>query len=176
MKPTVALIASNTTGKFLIDIRHRLWLEDFPDISDVCCQVIQQTFAAVNWAGPNCEVGVVLADDEFITELNRKWRSVDSPTNVLAFPCENDGSASYGPGDLLLGDIVVSYETLQGEANGKQIPLVHHLSHLIIHGTLHLLGFNHIEDTDAHRMERLEIQTLSQLGIDNPYVEDNDYF
>jgi len=113
------------------------------------------------------EVSLVLADDGFVQGLNRSWRNQDSPTNVLAFPC--DEAAAERPAGGLLGDVVVAYQTAAREAREEAIPLDHHLAHLIVHGVLHLLGFDHVLDSDAERMERLEAAALARLGIADPY-------
>lgn len=105
------------------------------------------------------ELSIALVDDEQMAELNSRYRDKDGPTNVLSFP------ASGG----LLGDIVLSYETLAREAEDKNISFGAHMSHLLIHGFLHLQGYDHQTETDAAAMEALEITALSKLGIDNPY-------
>ncbi len=111
----------------------------------------------------------VFTDDAAIQVLNRDWRGYDKPTNVLSFP---DGDM--GDGDIIhLGDVIVAYETLEREARTLTIPFEHHFIHLLLHGSLHLLGYDHIEDTDAEVMESLEIKILEQMGIKNPYQNDN---
>lgn len=105
------------------------------------------------------ELSIALTDDVKMAVLNQTYREKDGPTNVLSFP-------SLGP---LLGDIVLSYETIAREAEAKSVSLSNHLSHLLIHGFLHLQGYDHLTDTDAAEMEALEITALAQLGIDNPY-------
>lgn len=111
------------------------------------------------------EVSIVLADDAFVRDLNRTWRGIDTPTNVLSFPAGDDD----GQGPCLLGDVVLAYETVQREAlaAGKQMP--DHVSHLVIHGTLHLLGFDHQDEQEAIEMEALETAILARLGVADPY-------
>ena len=105
------------------------------------------------------ELSIALVDDADIQALNRDYRYKDKATNVLSFPQE-------GP---LLGDIVLALETVQREAAEKSISLEHHVSHLIIHGFLHLQGYDHETDETAREMEALEISALAALNIDNPY-------
>ena len=108
------------------------------------------------------ELSLLLCDDARIHNLNRRWRGKDRPTNVLSFPSEDDA---------LLGDIAVAFETAAREAREASRPLADHLTHLLIHGFLHLLGFDHENDADADAMEALEGRTLLALGIASPYDE-----
>ena len=121
------------------------------------------------------EMAVVLADDAFIRELNSHYRGADKPTNVLSFPSEEDiekrsARLLRGKPEFYLGDVVLALETLQREAQQQNKNFKHHLIHLLTHGTLHLLGYDHINDGDANRMEALEIKILKKQGIDNPYL------
>ena len=115
----------------------------------------------------DCELSIVLSNDEQVRTLNKTWREIDKPTNVLSFPAE-DLEIGEIPG-LLLGDIVLAIETIAKEANDFEITFNHHLTHLVIHGFLHIFGYDHIEDKDAEIMEALEITCLGRLGIENPY-------
>lgn len=125
------------------------------------------------------EVTVVLTDDEEIRNLNRTWRGKDEPTNVLSFPAgdmpdpedDSDPGAPHGA-PVLLGDIVIALETTAAEAADKAMPLSDHVSHLVVHGALHLLGHDHLDDTEAEQMEDLERQALASLGIADPYTDD----
>ncbi|MFP6777218.1 MAG: rRNA maturation RNase YbeY, partial [Alphaproteobacteria bacterium] len=116
------------------------------------------------------ELAVVLADDVLLRSLNSAYRGVDKATNVLAFAYA-DSTTSQAPfeGDVL-GDVVISLERAAEEAKDSDISLSEHLSHLVIHGVLHLLGHDHITDGDAKTMEELEIRTLAVIGIANPYA------
>jgi probable rRNA maturation factor len=110
------------------------------------------------------EVSLLFCDDAFIQTLNQRWRGQDKPTNVLSFP------AASGPGDAaVLGDIAIAFETMarEAEAEGKSLPA--HFSHLIVHGLLHLLGYDHESDAEAEEMEALEREVLACLGIADPY-------
>jgi probable rRNA maturation factor len=110
------------------------------------------------------EISVVLCNDVFIRELNRKWRGHDEPTNVLAFPGGAD--PAFAP---LLGDIVIAFETAAGEAMAAGKSLRDHVGHLLVHGFLHLIGYDHGEVAEAERMETLERASLARLGIADPY-------
>ncbi len=107
------------------------------------------------------EVSIVLSNDEFVRELNKDYRGKDSPTNVLSFPNEPP----------MLGDIVLAIETIENEAIAQKKSFEHHFTHLLVHGCLHLLGYDHLEDAEAEEMESLEIQILSMMGIKNPYED-----
>lgn len=114
----------------------------------------------------NSEISVVFTDNEAVRELNAAHRGKDKPTNVLSFPIDEEADP-LGP---LLGDIVFAYETVEREAEELAIEFSAHLTHLCVHGFLHLLGYDHIEWDEAEKMEAVEIAILAQLGIDNPYA------
>ena len=118
------------------------------------------------------ELAVMLTDDDGIRTLNRNWRGIDKPTNVLSFPALQP-TGPRGPGDAprMLGDIAIAYETTRREAEEERKPFDHHLSHLAVHGFLHLVGYDHEKDQEAETMEELEREILSQLGIPDPYAE-----
>ena len=111
------------------------------------------------------DVTIVLTDDAEMAELNRTWRGKDAPTNVLSFPA-GDGPGEPGP----LGDVVIAYETALRESDGENTTLADHFSHLVVHGVLHLLGLDHMQDAAAERMEDLERRALASLGIADPYA------
>jgi len=118
------------------------------------------------------ELAVMLTDDEGIRTLNRNWRGIDKPTNVLSFPAlQPQGARKPGDAPRMLGDIAIAYQTTRREADEEQKPFDHHLSHLAVHGFLHLIGHDHEQDRDAEAMESLEREILSQLGIPDPYAE-----
>ncbi len=112
------------------------------------------------------EVGLILSNDAEIRVLNREHRGRDAATNVLSFPLCDPDAAVKGP---LLGDIVVALETVQIEAKAEKKPLSEHFSHLIVHGILHLLGYDHQIDGEAEAMEDLERTAMKRLGYDDPY-------
>lgn len=113
------------------------------------------------------EASVVLGDDALVRTLNRTYRGMDKPTNVLSFPFQTPSKA--GPMNTL-GDVVLAVETVAGEAVQLGIPPVHHLQHLVVHGLLHLLGFEHKTDAEAEDMEQVETEILITLGVADPYA------
>jgi probable rRNA maturation factor len=118
------------------------------------------------------ELAIMLTDDEGIRTLNSNWRGIDKPTNVLSFPALPPTGPS-GPDDAprMLGDIAIAYQTTRSEACDEQKPFDHHLSHLAVHGFLHLIGYDHETDDEAWAMETLEQKILAQLGIPDPYAD-----
>jgi len=118
------------------------------------------------------ELAVMLTDDAGIRTLNSNWRGIDKPTNVLSFPALPP-TGPVGPDDppRMLGDIAIAYQTTRKEADDEQKPFDQHLSHLAIHGFLHLIGYGHENDGDAETMEALEQEILAQLGIPDPYAD-----
>ncbi|WP_373088023.1 rRNA maturation RNase YbeY [Sneathiella sp.] len=123
---------------------------------------------------PVVEISLVLTDDAGIQDLNREYRDTDKPTNVLSFPDTSLDAAELAAAaamtePLMLGDIVMARETLQREAAAQGKSLADHMAHLLVHGVLHLVGYDHIDDNEAQIMERLEIAVLHDLKIRNPY-------
>jgi len=118
------------------------------------------------------ELSVVLADDALVHRLNRDYRGKDKPTNVLSFAL-TEGDAGPEPEEgmpIMLGDVILAYETVRHEAETQRKSFDDHLTHLVIHGVLHLLGYDHETDEDADHMERLEVKALARLGIADPYA------
>lgn len=172
MNPAAALSSMPVKPDISIDVRGAFWCDVEFDVTRLCRTAAAEAIVSAQEASDDVEISVVLADDDFVRELNRTWRNMDVPTNVLAFPC-SDGDESAGIGaERLLGDVVVAFQTIQREAIELHLSLEHHFAHLIIHGVLHLLGYDHIEDGDAAVMEKLEAEALARLGIGNPYEED----
>lgn len=118
-------------------------------------------------------VSVHLGTDDEVQALNRDYRGKDKPTNVLSFPMlEPDmlvALANTDDGEVLLGDIMLAFQTCAAEAAEKGVALATHATHLIAHGALHLVGYDHIEEADAVHMEALEVKALANLGFDDPY-------
>jgi probable rRNA maturation factor len=117
------------------------------------------------------ELAVMLTDDVGIRTLNSNWRGIDKPTNVLSFPALQPTASSPPDAPRMLGDIAIAYETTRKEADDEEKPFDHHLSHLAVHGFLHLIGYDHEKDDDAEAMESLEREILAQLGIPDPYAD-----
>lgn len=120
-------------------------------------------------AAPTSVVDVTLTDDAAQRALNHTWRGKDASTNVLAFPAADPAIPPPGGAPLLLGDVVLAYETVAREAAEQHKPLADHLRHLVVHGVLHLLGYDHTQPADAAAMEAREIAILAELGVPNPY-------
>lgn len=118
-------------------------------------------------------VNLCLSNDEAVHKLNREFRGVDKPTNVLSFAnYEDDSFEDMLEADAVeLGDVIVALETLEREAEEQAVSLKAHFMHLWLHGLLHILGYDHMEESDAEVMEGLEIEILAALGIENPYQE-----
>ncbi|MGE5562130.1 MAG: rRNA maturation RNase YbeY [Bacillota bacterium] len=118
------------------------------------------------------EISVSLSGDEQVRALNARWRGKDKPTNVLSFPMADErdlGRANVSGAELLLGDIILARGVCEAEAADKGISVEAHATHLVVHGTLHLLGYDHHEDSEAAEMEEREVRALRRLGISNPY-------
>ena len=146
------------TDKLILHVADARWNALLNE--DTIAPIIQKTFAvlAADWAH---EIAVVLTDDAQVQELNHTFRGKDKPTNVLSFPSE-EGEDAYG-------DVILAYETVLAEAKEQgKVPL-HHVTHLLVHGVLHLLGFDHMEEGEAEEMEILEVKILDVLSIANPY-------
>ncbi len=120
------------------------------------------------------EVSVLGCDDARIATLNADFRGKPQPTNVLSWPAEELAPETPGgdparPSETELGDIAIAYETCAREAAEQRKPLDHHVTHLLVHGTLHLLGYDHMTEPDAAKMEALEVEILATLGVPDPY-------
>ncbi|MCP4385504.1 MAG: rRNA maturation RNase YbeY [Hyphomicrobiales bacterium] len=115
----------------------------------------------------DAEVAVLFTDDAAARDLNRRFRGLDKATNVLSFPAGPPVAGRSGP---LLGDVVLAYETVQREAGGLGLGLEAHVTHLIVHGFLHLIGYDHETDKQAVAMERLETSIMRDLGLADPYA------
>ena len=135
------------------------WTEALPALTDICQTALNAGAVQQTATG---EVSLLLTNDDEIQALNRDWRGKDEPTDVLSFPAD--------PVDApFLGDIAISLGVTQKDAAAREIALDQHLSHLLIHGYLHLLGHDHKDDTEAAEMESLEIAALASLGWPDPY-------
>jgi probable rRNA maturation factor len=135
------------------------WSDLIPDLKAICERALHAGAALTDAQG---EVSLLLTDDAEIQVLNRDWRGKDKPTDVLSFPASEIDRP-------FLGDIAIALETMRMDASKREIELAQHLSHLLIHGFLHLLGHDHKDDTEAAEMETLEIAALASLGWPDPY-------
>ena len=150
-------------------IESDLW-QGLPDAEDVVRRAIALAAASVAATdNRGTELSVLLCDDRTIADLNARWRGQERPTNVLSFPAPP--LLRPAPGERVpLGDIAIAYETVAREAAEQGKPVTDHLFHLVVHGFLHLLGYDHHMDGEAERMERLERDILARTGIADPYA------
>jgi len=116
----------------------------------------------------NSEITIRLTDDKEMKLLNKKWRNIDSPTNVLAFP--NTKKLNIDDDSKHIGDILISYNTIKSEAIERNINFIDHMMHIIIHGVLHLCGYDHIKKNDEKIMMNYEKFILNEIGIKDPYI------
>ena len=153
----------------MIDIDVSVEAGGWPGEDVLCTTAERAVTAALAEMGTEgeTELSLLFTDDAHIRVLNRDWRGKDKPTNVLSFP-----AFRMSPGDPLpplLGDIVLAFETVSSEAALEEKPFEHHLTHLIVHGFLHLLGYDHESPEEAEEMEALERRILARLAIPDPY-------
>jgi probable rRNA maturation factor len=134
-------------------------------------RAIEEAATALGADFRNHTLAVLLTDDAAVRRLNAQWRGIDKPTNVLSFPALQPAAGAPDDAPRMLGDIAIAYETTRKEADDEQKPFDHHLSHLAVHGFLHLIGYDHEKDDDAETMESLEQEILAQLGIPDPYAD-----
>ncbi len=142
--------------KVYIDIHDKRWKKYKIDFAQIANAVVGAKYK-------NAEVSIVLVDDNEIKQINREYRNINKPTNVLSFELGDD---------VLLGDIYISLDTVVREAKQEKISVEHHVAHMVVHGVLHLLGYDHINDKEAIVMETKETKILSKMGIKNPYASD----
>ncbi len=146
--------------------------QDEPEAEAVIARAIAAAAETAEAEVGGAEVSVMLTDDAGIRKLNAAWRGIDKPTNVLSFPApEPVGAGQTGDAPRMLGDIAIAYETTRKEADEEGKPFAAHLSHLAVHGFLHLIGYDHEKDDDAEAMEALEREILARIGIPDPYAE-----
>jgi probable rRNA maturation factor len=134
--------------------------------------IAESAFPQLGQGDRTVELSVRLTSDDEVHALNAEWRGKDKPTNVLSFPMadvkELSETATPGP-ELMLGDIILARGVCASEAADKAIPLESHAAHLMVHGTLHLLGYDHIDEASAADMEAREVRALARMGIADPY-------
>lgn len=144
-----------------------------PDVDAVIQRAVAIAAEMADADTADAELAVMLTDDAGIRTLNSNWRGLDKPTNVLSFPALRPPTGVSSADDIppMLGDIAIAYETARREADEEQKPFDHHLSHLTVHGFLHLVGYDHETDDEAEAMEALEIEILARLGVPDPYAD-----
>jgi rRNA maturation RNase YbeY len=151
-----------------IRLQTRTWVEKLNNYKALIYKSINMSLNCIDRNMTLAEISVVLADNNFIRQLNREYRFQDKPTNVLSFSALR--SNQHAPGQPhFLGDIILAFETVLEEAIQQHKTFKDHTVHLIVHGILHLLGYDHKTDEEAEEMEIREIEILAQLDINNPY-------
>jgi len=164
-------VVTEIMRKAVIDIDITIEAADWPDegaLRRLIETALDTTFSHLGFDKVRGELSLVFTDDVRMRGINAKWRHINKPTNVLSFP-----AFDLKPGEepkAMLGDIILAFETVATEAKETGKSFNHHLSHLIVHGLLHLLGYDHEDDQEAAVMERHEIAILRRLAIANPYL------
>ena len=136
--------------------------------------IAESAFPQLATAARQVEISVLLTGDNQVRDLNAEYRHKDRPTNVLSFPMidvDDLRDANVAGPELLLGDIIIARGVCEAEAADKGVSVEDHATHLVVHGTLHLLGYDHHDDDEAADMEAREVRALNRLGIPNPYEE-----
>ncbi|MDN2481773.1 rRNA maturation RNase YbeY [Vibrio astriarenae] len=126
--------------------------------------------AAITLFQPQAEVTVRIVDEQESHQLNHEYRGKDKPTNVLSFPFETPPGIELD----LLGDLIICRQVVEREAQEQNKPLHAHWAHMVVHGSLHLLGYDHIEDDEAEEMESLETEIMQKLGFEDPYIAEKE--
>ncbi len=156
------------TPQIDVTVALETWSTAIADVEDVCQRAAAAALAQNNRAAAEIEISVLLCDDDTVSRLNSEYRGRAEPTNVLSFPI---GCADAGP-ETHLGDVAIAFETVVAEAASSHLAIVDHLTHLVVHGVLHLLGYDHQSTREAEKMEALEVEILDRLGVADPYAAD----
>lgn len=165
-----------------LDIAHKKWDKAFDKMAKKIEMAVGAAFLDAKkpktFAGRNFEIGVILGNDSLMKDLNHTYRGMKKPTNVLSFPqMKMKGLTAKtldsvpGKGPIPLGDVVLAHQTIIKECKEQNKTLENHTVHLVVHGTLHLLGYDHMNAKDAKSMEKLECDILASLGYPDPYHE-----
>lgn len=175
-------------GQILVEVNisDDRWLERLPGLEALARETARDAFLAgcgsMGVGAAAVEISLTFANDQIVRELNAEHRELDRPTNVLSFPavppenvkqtieafCSAAGNGGAAP-ELLLGDVILALETIMREAEEQRKRPADHVAHLVAHGVLHLLGFDHCREDEATRMERIEVRIMENLGIGDPY-------
>ena len=183
MKKKIEKYKKNMKIWLNLDIADERWKNEIPDI-EAYSEKVKETAFSYAFAHDsevreilntcNFAVNVRLSDDAEVWHLNKEFRGMDKPTNVLSFANLDFADFEANPKEETteLGDIIIAFETMRKEAEIENISLKAHYCHLLTHGFLHILGFDHIEDDEAEYMEEFETAILAELGIENPYKDE----
>ena len=171
--------AQKKMGKAEIDVAVSCggWAQEISGAENLCRRVALAALEGSGYdlGGRDVEISLMLADDALIRGLNRQYRNQDKATNVLSFSSGafilGEGGPVSPAGPVVLGDVAIAFETVRDEAQAQEKSLEAHLAHMVVHGVLHLLGFDHEDLSQAEYMEGLEISILAGLGHDNPYAD-----
>jgi len=172
--------ASSSPDRVTVDValEHDAWQAALPEAADLAERAARAALAAAAEALPEgeAELAVVLADDVLVHRLNRDYRGKDKPTNVLSFALTEgeDGAPDDPDAPVMLGDVILAFETMGREAEAEGKPLAAHTAHLVVHGVLHLLGFDHNDDAEEAAMRAREVSALATLGFPDPYPPEAD--
>lgn len=152
-------------------VQDEAWRTAASDIETLATRAAEVALAVGNYAGGDAELSIALADDAAVAALNAEWRGRDGPTNVLSFALETD-AVDAGPGPIAaLGDVVLARETILAEARRDGRTVDDHTAHLVVHGVLHLLGYDHEDDDDAVCMEAAETAAMRAMNRPDPHAE-----
>lgn len=151
------------------------WASSFLDVEDVARTAMERTLAMAmlpkQLQERAIEAAIVLANDDLVQVLNRTYRGKDKPTNVLSFASLDSGDPLPDEGPCPIGDVILAYQTIDSEAKEQGKFFKDHFIHMVVHGTLHLLGYDHETEDEANIMESLEIRILEKMGVQNPYMD-----
>ncbi len=158
------------TPQIDVTVALETWRSAVADVEEVCRRAAAEAVAHGDRAVAGIEISVLLCNDGTVSQLNGDYRGVARPTNVLSFP---NGYSGAGPETHLLGDVAIAFETVVAEAAASHLAIADHLTHLVVHGVLHLLGYDHQTTREAEAMEALEAEILDRLGVADPYDEEH---
>lgn len=164
-----ATTSPRPTSRLRVDCRvlDPEWRRDLPGAAQLCRRAARAAYRRAAFSPGAAELAVVLSDDARVRGLNRRFRGIDRATNVLAFPAGDGAARPRQP--RILGDVVLARGRVRREAARQGKELAQHVSHLVVHGVLHLLGHDHRAEAEAETMERLEVAVLAALGVEDPY-------
>ncbi len=158
-----------TTLDIDIAVKDAEWRKSIADIENQTRSIAKETIEHILPLFEHIEISIVLADNSFVQGLNKKYRHKDKATNVLSFPQTQPEDLKIITPFLCLGDVILAHETIKKEAQNQKKTINDHYTHMLIHGCLHLLHYDHISEEEAQEMETLEIKILKTMGIKNPY-------